>query len=53
MSDASDRQEMLELALQELTAYKDLSLTDGHTERLIASAEAIRAYIQKGTIQTQ
>jgi hypothetical protein len=53
MNDFEDRRTALEIAIKEVAAYKESSLDDGHTERLISSAEAIYKYIRTGTIPSE
>jgi hypothetical protein len=53
MSDSAERKEAIEIALKEVAAYKESSLNEGHTERLIASAETIYKYIKTGAISSE
>jgi hypothetical protein len=53
MNDSDERKAALEIALKEVATYKESSLNDGHTERLIASAETIYKYIRTGAIPSE
>jgi hypothetical protein len=44
----SERKEAINLAIKEIEAYNAPTLTDGYTERLIASAKTIAEYIKLG-----
>jgi hypothetical protein len=46
MSDSDFRKEALELAIKEIEAHKESSLVEGHTQKLIESAQAIAEYIK-------
>jgi hypothetical protein len=50
MNDQEIRAEALKIAINEIAAYKESILTEGHTERLVASAHAVFEYIKKGAI---